>query len=219
MHAKQIIRSSSMKSLGRVSLAVAIAAMAAACTPTTRYYTMSAVQPDAPLAAASLPAGAVVAVGPVDLPDYVDRPQIVVRTGQHMLEQAAFAQWGGDLNDMVPRLLADDLGQRLPGAHMVDFPAAGDVPWDYRVPVNISRFDVSETGEAVITAHWQVRGKPGSADVVVRESVATAQAKGNSYSDRVDALSRALGVVADDIAKALTTLSREGPKAARKAGR
>lgn len=211
-------KSLSRKSWGRVSSAILVAVMAAACTPATRYYALSAAEPAAPLGGGSLPAGVVVAVGPVDLPDYVDRPQIVVRTGPHTLEQAVFDQWGGDLNDMVPRLLADDLGQRLPGAHMVDFPAAGDVPYDYRVPVNISQFDVSSSGEAVVAAHWQVRGKPGSPEVLVRESVARAQVKGSTYDDRVDALSRALGLVADDIAKVIATMPRSAAAPARKAG-
>lgn len=185
----------------------ALALLALSCAPATRYYALSPVDPGAPLAKAAA-ASAVVAVGPVNLPDYVDRPQIVVRTGPHTLDQAVFDQWGGDLDDMVPRLLVEDLARRLPGDHFVGFPEAGDVPYDFRVPVDISQFDVSEAGEAVIVARWQVRGKPGSETVLVRESTSRAQATGKTYDQRVDALSRALADLSSDIAAAIAPLPR-----------
>lgn len=212
------MRPTSMKSRGRAFSALAhgaplLALLAVSCSPVTHYYTLSPVDPAAPAALAA--ASAVVAVGPVQLPDYVDRPQIVVRTGAHTLDQAVFDQWGGDLNDMVPRLLVEDLARRLPSDHFVSFPDAGDVPYDYRVPIDISQFDVSAAGEAVVVARWQVRGRPGSGTVLVRESTARAQAAGKSYEERVDALSRALGDLAGEIAGALSAQARAASTSAK----
>jgi uncharacterized lipoprotein YmbA len=197
----------------RVASAIArcvpvLALLAISCSPATHYYTLSPVDPGAPLAKATPPA--VIAVGPVQLPDYVDRPQIVVRTGPHTLDQAAFDQWGGDLNDMIPRLLVEDLARRLPGDHLVSFPDAGDVPYDFRVPVDLSQFDVTADGEAVVVARWQVRGRPGSGTVIVRESTVRAQAAGKSYDQRVEALSRALADLTGEIAAAIAPLRRGG---------
>lgn len=207
MNAKQVREAMSMKTVRRVSCALVVAAMAAGCSQTTRYYALSPVDPVTPPARRT---GAVVAVGSVDLPDYADRPQIVVRTGPNTLDQAEFDQWGGALSDMVPRLLAEDLARRLPGDHIVDFPAAGDVPYDVRVPIEISQFDVSASGEAVVAARWQVRGKPGSGLVTVHESVTRARAVGSSYDQRVDALSRALADLASDIAEAVAEMPNGG---------
>jgi len=205
------MRPTSMKFRGRVFSALAqgaplLALLAVSCSPVTHYYTLSPVDPAAPTAVPA--ASAVVAVGPVQLPDYVDRPEIVVRTGAHTLDQAVFDQWGGDLNDMVPRLLVEDLARRLPSDHFVSFPAAGDVPYDYRVPVDISQFDVSVAGEAVVVARWQVRGRSGSGTVLVRESTVRAQATGKSYESRVDALSRALADLSSEIAATLAAQPR-----------
>lgn len=191
-----------------------IGAGATACSSTaTRYYTLSPV--DAPAARGGNAAGsAVIAVGPVSLPDYIDRPQIVVRTGANTVEQATFDQWGGSLDDMVPRLLVSDLGNRLPGDHFVSFPQVGDLPFDYRVPVSISQFDVSRSGEAVLVANWQVRGKSGA--ILVRETIARVQAEGTSYAQRVAALSGAIGQLTDQIAAALAGLPREHDEPVRK---
>lgn len=182
----------------------------------TLYYTLSDI--DAPPVAPASSASALVGVGPVALPDYVDRPQIVVRTGENAVEQATFDQWGGSLDDMVPAVLVDDLATRLPGDHFVAFPQSGDLAFDYRVPVRITRFDVTTAGDAVVSARWQVRDRTGV--VLVRETTARATAEGTGYTLRVAALSRALGQLADDIARALAELPRGeagvGAKNARK---
>lgn len=187
------------------ALGIALVVAAGGCgARQTHYYTLSDV--DAPALAPAPAASALVGVGPVDLPDYVDRPQIVVRTGENAVEQAPFDQWGGSLDDMVPAVLVDDLAKRLPGDHFVAFPQSGDLAFDYRVPVRISRFDVTAGGDAVVSARWQVRDRTGV--VAVRETTARATAEGAGYPSRVAALSRALGTLADEIARELATLPR-----------
>ena len=60
----------------------------------------------------------------------------------------------------------------------------------------------------MVVARWQVRGRPGSGTILVRESVARAQATGKSYEERVDALSRALAELTSEIAAALPATPR-----------
>ncbi len=186
------------------ALTAGLVALGGCGSATTRYYTLSDV--DAPALAPAATASALIGIGPVKLPDYVDRPQIVVRTGENAVEQAAFDQWGGSLDDMVPAVLVDDLAARLPGDHFVAFPQSGDLAFDYRVPVRITRFDVTTSGDAVVDARWQVRDPSGV--VVVRETAARATVEGTDYTSRVAALSRALGTLADEIARELAPLPR-----------
>ncbi|MFN2427976.1 MAG: membrane integrity-associated transporter subunit PqiC [Candidatus Binatia bacterium] len=193
-----------------------IAGLLTGCSPVTHYYTLSQVESVVPREARPAAPSALVGIGPVELPDYVNIPQIVVRTGANTLDQATFDQWGGSLDDMVPRVLVDDLATRLPADHFVMFPQSGDLAFDYRVPVLISQFDVSSAGEAVVSARWQVRGKAGSGLVVVRETSARAQADGPSYQARVAALSKAVALLADDIAKTLAPLPRGDGKPRKK---
>jgi uncharacterized lipoprotein YmbA len=122
---------------------------------------------------------------------------------------------------MVPRVLVQDLSVRLPADHLVAFPQVADLAFEYRVPINISQFDVSTAGDAVVAAHWQVHGKSGT--VAVRETIAHAKAAGTSYDERAaalsqggaprtphkaPALSQALAQLTDEIAAALAPLSR-----------
>src|SRR4030095_16041077 len=44
------------------------------------------------------------AVGPVTVPPYLDRPQLVTRTSRAKLALAAFEQWAGPLADDIARV-------------------------------------------------------------------------------------------------------------------
>lgn len=199
---------------GSVSLALATVLSAAAvfpvsgCSPATRYYTLSQSGEAPTIQVPPVASVGLVGVGPVELPDYVDRPQIVVRTSANTVDQATFDQWGGNLDGMLHRVLVDDLALRLPAAHFVQFPQSGDLPFDLRVPVTISQFDISQSGEAVLAARWQVRGKSVPDGVVVGQTLARTQAEGESFQQKVAALSAALGILADEISAALAKLPR-----------
>lgn len=193
-------------------LAIAAATLTAGCATTvTRYYTLSTVIPEAP-AARSSESAALVGIGPVKLPDYVNIPNIVVRTGDNTLDQATFDQWGGSLDDMIPRVLVENMHARMPSDHFVAFPQSGDLPFDFRIPVSISSFDVSAAGDATIVARWQIRGKTGTGTLLVRQSTVRADSGGRGYGDRVAALSRALGLLTDEIAAGLAAMPRERGK-------
>ena len=99
----------------------------AACSspPRERFYTLDA--PEPPAAAQGAPS---IAVGPVTVPDLVDRPQIVVRGGPNQVHIVEQARWAEPLRSAIARVvaanLAAELGMRLAGP-------ARNADADYRV--------------------------------------------------------------------------------------
>jgi len=189
-----------------LSAACTLSLLAAGCagTPATRFYLLSTslgapVEVSSPL---------LIAVGPVSIPDYVDRQEIVTRGGANAVERAAYHQWAGSLGDMLPRVLIEDVGARLSGDRMVAFPAVENPNFDYRVAVDVNRFDVDESGQAVLSCGWQIYDRAGKKAVLASESSVRAQAPGPSYEERVAALSQAVGLLADDLARAVASLPR-----------
>jgi uncharacterized protein len=59
------------------------------------------------------------AVGPVTVPPYLDRPQIVTRTSRAKLTLADFEQWAGPLADTTARVLSEDLALLIPTERVV----------------------------------------------------------------------------------------------------
>jgi len=172
----------------------------------THFYMLSSIAPDQATALESTGASRVIAVGPVSIPDYVDRPQIVIRDNANQVELAAFDNWAGALSDMVPRVLLDDVSAQLPGDHVVPFPQGGAAVFDYRVAVQISRFDVTRAGEATVTASWRVWDRSGTKTRLTASATTRGAALGTTYQDRVAALSQAVSDLAAEIVRSLARL-------------
>ena len=166
-----------------------------ASSPPTNLYTLSAIGVPLTETAAPQSASAVVAIGPVTLPDYIDRPQIVTRQSPYRLELAAYDQWAAPLHDMLPRVLVEDVALRLPAVPVVSFPQVSEGNFDYRVAVDISRFDVDATGEATLAARWQLiyaRSTPRALQVA--DDVLQRRSEGDGNGAYAASLS---GVIAD----------------------
>lgn len=186
---------------------IVLAGLLTACsTEPSRFYHLSA----EPMAAAPAPSAAatqtrrVVGVDTVDLPGYLDRPEIVLRAAGSRLVVKEFDRWGGPLDEMVTRALEKDLEAALPEMEVVSLPQVRDVPLTQAVEVALDRFDASEDGPAVLEARWRIFDRNGErlkrmGRTVVNEAVATPGDPGAV----ADALSRTLTRLATDIAAAL----------------
>jgi uncharacterized lipoprotein YmbA len=188
-----------------VGLLLALFVAGCASSPPTNLYTLSAV--DAPPAEgrASKSTSAVVAVGPVTLPDYIDRPQIVTRQGAYRLELAAYDQWAAPLYDMLPRVLIENLALRLPSDRVVSFPQVSEASFDYRIAVDVSRFDVDATGQATLAARWQLYARSTQRALLVADDVLQRRSEGEGYGSYAASLSGVLADLADRIAQALNS--------------
>ena len=137
--------------------AALVALMALGCAPATlptRFYVLTAVPPAGGASAAARDVA--VGVGPIALPGYLDRPQIVTRTGGDEIDLAEFDQWGEPLRSAVPRVLADNLAARIPTERVVLFPWRGVRTVQYQVPVEILRFEGKPGGDVVLRARWRL---------------------------------------------------------------
>ena len=64
-------------------------------------------------------------VGPVTLPGYLDRPQIVTRKGRDEIEPAEFDLWPEPLKSSVSRTLGENLATLLRTDRVAIFPSRG----------------------------------------------------------------------------------------------
>jgi hypothetical protein len=183
----------------------ACAVLAAGCgtSPTPQYYTLSVDAPSVATAAAGdLPS---IAVGVVTVPDAVDRPQFVVRTGTNEVRLEELHRWAGSLKGALPRVLAENLVRATGNPHVSAYPESASLGADYRVLVDFQRFDGAPGSEVALAALWTVVASNG--DVVrsgranVREPVA-----GNDYAALVAAYSRGVSQVSGAIAAGIKDL-------------
>jgi hypothetical protein len=164
-------------------------------TPVTHFYTLSPAQAAAPAAPGSAPT---VAIGAVQLPDGLDRPQIVLRGPGNQVTFSEFERWLGSPRDEIALAVAGGLKQALGGASVYAYPMSAGMSADVSVLLHVQRFD-SVLGEAAtVEVLWQVVPAKGAArkgQSSVREPVG-----GPGYEALVAAHGRALAAVSRDIA-------------------
>lgn len=162
--------------------------------------------PQAPVAAVATPDQEQLAVGlgPVLLPDYLDRNDIVARVATGEIELYPGLFWGAPLKSETPRTLQENLIRLLGTDQVLLFPFPANVPLTLRVPVRVLQFElVSGTG-VVLEARWQVLSPDGKTVLLTRlsryvEQVASQERAG----EVVDAMSRALTKLSEEIAAAV----------------
>jgi len=138
-------------------------------------------------------------IGPVDFPPYLDRNQIVTRSGSHQMVVADFAQWIEPLHDNFKRTLVADLAGVTCDKPLVLFPWPAGVQPDHQVTIQVRRFDAALGGEAVLQADWSVLDASGQA-VAWQSSVFKEIAGGADYAHLASAQSRLVARLAQDIA-------------------
>jgi uncharacterized lipoprotein YmbA len=180
----------------------------ATTSPPVEFYTLSPMLPSArPSPALGQLA---IGIGPLEFPEFLDRPQIVSRTGPNRLDVAEFYRWGGSVEGDFLRVLGENLGSLLGTDRIVVYPTEAPFPLDYRITGDVLRFEPSTAGTAVLKARWALVDERSGQVVAVRGAAIERSAGGADYASQVAALSAALAAFSEEIAAA----TRRAAKAA-----
>jgi len=185
--------------------AIAAGLLLAGCGATTpsRFYTLSSVVAAPGEARAAASRDLTIGVGPVTLPAYLDRPQLVSRAGGNRVVLADFDSWIEPLEGMFARTLAENLSLLLATDDVVLLPQRRPVRPDYDVEVEVARFDVDTSGKAVLDARWWLLDGRGETVLQNERSTIVEPATADDQAAAAQALSRALGAMSREIAGAI----------------
>ncbi len=148
-----------------------------------------------------------IGVGPISLPDYVNRPQIVTKNGANELVIDEFYRWAEPLRTNVSRVLRDNLATLLGTENINKYPWNRFVDIDYQVSIDFTRFDSVIGKEATIEARWIVLTDRGRNEILRKKSKITKKAETEHYDAIVIAESQALAELSQQIAHEIHTLS------------
>lgn len=141
------------------------------------------------------PPDATLAIGPVEIPESIDRPQIVTRTGANELVVAEFDRWGGSLDTEISGALVATVRDRLASQQIAVAPwrsaILSGVGPSYRAAVSVSRFDGIPGQSVVLQGRWELIGQSGES-LGVREATVTEKTDGAGYDALVAAMQKVL---------------------------
>ncbi|MHC4477807.1 MAG: PqiC family protein [Planctomycetota bacterium] len=181
----------------------------AGTSPPANFYVLSPL-PDS--AAGTQPAGdessIAIGIGPVNLPDYLDRSQIVTRVSPNALKVAAFDRWAEPLKSSFPRVLMENLAILLKTDQVTVYPWRKAIPVTYQVVVDVVRFDASPGENAVLVARWSLFSRGGDKLHVMKKSTFTKTTGSNNYEAMVSAQSQTIIEFSREIAAAIKTIAQ-----------
>ncbi len=182
-------------------------------SPSSRFYMASSVSKEQPVEKFDILFGVIVAVGPVRIPAYQDRPQIVTKNDDGTLSFAQFDRWGEPLDSGISRLINEGLTSLLPSANFQILPYSySAIPLDYQVIVEVIQLDSQLEKDMIFTAQWSIIDAKSRKLLLTKRTQLSEPINPHNYSG----LSKALGVVcfslSKEIAENLSLLSKQ-PKA------
>lgn len=132
----------------------AIAQLVAGCvgsSPATRYYAFTSSDfvndTDGDL---------IISVGPFEFPEYLNRPQIVIRDQGTRLRVLKSDRWAEPLTEAVARQINRDLNRHLSSSVVYQFPSVTDLSPDYKIRGRIYNFEANTDGTVVLRVRWAV---------------------------------------------------------------
>lgn len=142
----------------------------------------------------------------VIVPEYLDRPEIIIRSGPNEVRAMENDRWADDLAPEISRTLAGDLAAFLPAYEVVTLPSRLGLTIDYEVRVELTRFEITEDGNTAIVGRWSVvdagDGASRSSGRVIHEE----RAQTPGFASVAAAMSHNLDALGADIAAAVSKL-------------
>jgi len=180
-----------------------------ASSPASRYYTLSSLQEGGRNPKESpYGQGLTIVVGPIKLPEYLDRAEIVARSGSNRIMVSDFDLWAGSLAEDFSRAIAANLSVLLSTENVIVYPGPRLSSVDYRIIVDVIRFDGPLGGDVSLIARWAIMEGKEKKLVLVRRSTVIEPSGAQGYEAMVAADSRALEKLSREIAEAIRALPK-----------
>ena len=160
-----------------ILLGALVLLMFSACSssPPVRYFSLNPIDADF----TQDPDDAVMlGLGPIRMPDYLNRSQIVWRGANAQMQVDEFSRWTEPLSTSLLRVVSTDVDRLLDSVVVVVFPYETFVrdQVDYRLVGDVNRFDADSSGRIVLEVQWGIADVDGAVIVSVRRNRYVAQA-------------------------------------------
>lgn len=189
--------------IAAIAVTALLSLTACTTTPVTNFYTLA----DRGPVEQKLRSDLILALGPIELPQYLDRPQLVTRIDGNRLKVDEFNRWGGSLEEEIARVLAQHIGRSLGTRHIYSYPSRVVADSDYRLALDIRGFDGRLGGEVRLEVAWSlIADYSGEIVHTSQASYRSETAAAGDYEAYVAALSDTLTQLGEDLAELLAGL-------------
>lgn len=155
-------------------------------------------------------------IGPIELPGYLDRQEIMVRVEPNRFDLFEYDRWAEPLDENFTRVLIQNLSILLRTHRIVAYPWSRDKKPCYRVGIQVLRFEINSLREAELIARWAIVNANSKEEIGFRESRFKQPAKEKLIGASVAALSETVADLSRQIAGTVMAIDRNGESSCNK---
>ncbi len=199
---------SSRRPGNRFALVVVITLLLAGCTRTqpTNWYQLTAAADEQIGTGTVTTSRLIIGLGPIILPEILNRQQIVTRSGASRVELADRHRWAEPLQDNIARVMRENLAFLLGTEQILAYPWSRGTGMDYQIKVEIVRFEGRGLAQAQLETLWSVLDRQGKIAVPQRRSRQTVEAATADHDGLVQALNKTIALCCREVAAELARL-------------
>ncbi len=148
--------------------------------------------------------GPLIGLGPIRLPEYLDRFQMVVAVSENKYKLIENHRWAEKLDQNVSLALFKSLPAQLGTDKMVRYPWPQRPGVDFQVKIDILELNIDQNGQSRLVAQWSIKSKDKT--LLNKRSSFTAEASSTDIDKMVEAQSECLTKLGQEIAVNLKPL-------------
>lgn len=145
-----------------------------------------------------------IGLGPVKIPAYLDRPQIVTSGANHQYQLSDTHRWAERLDENISRVMAEDLARLVPTDQVIVHPWPRETRLEAQVAIQLQEFHADLSGTAHLVALWTV--KPSRGDSFGRRFECRMPFSGGDYVRMVEAQNACLSKLDLELAAVIRDL-------------
>lgn len=148
--------------------------------------------------------GPLIGLGPIRLPEYLDRFQMVIAVSENKYKLIENHRWAEKLDQNVSLALFKSLPAQLGTDRVVRYPWPQRPGVDFQVKIDILELNINQTGQSKLVAQWAIKSKDKT--LLNKRSSFTTEASHTDIDKMVQAQSECLTQLGQEIVANLKPL-------------
>lgn len=138
----------------------------------------------------------IVLVNPIKFPEYLDRPQMIIRDSDYKLQLSEKHRWAEPLKNEFTRVLIANLNNRIYPSHALAYSELNGAQAEIQLSIEVLQLDVNTDNQAVLSIKWASKNDKNIKRFTKRFNIPI---KDKSYESRIEAQSQAIAIFTDHV--------------------
>jgi uncharacterized protein len=181
-------------------------------SPTARFYALEARDKNQTVNKLNIPNNIMIGIGPVNIPEYLNRPQIVTQNKDKTLNFAQFDRWGEPLDFALERIICENIRVLLPNVVVEIYPWNLAIPVKYRVIVDVNQLVSELKKDMLFVAQWSIIDVQSNKIILIKRAEIINPIQPQNYPGLVKTLSLGCASLSSQIASDIVLLESKPEK-------